>query len=289
MAADPDLVLNEILLEGTDTPDVAGFESADDSDPYREREAPYGSDDGSGMETFDDVESTSDYSQPEAAWATGYENPDDPFVSGEDVETLAYELVSLDSEQQLEAFLGKIFKSIKKKLPGAAKFLRGPGRALLARALPLVGSAAGSIVPGLGTALGGAAGSALASAIGGKAAGGGRGANPLTALLGSGAAGNILGSMLGGGMEAATLQEAKLDVAKRLVRTVADAASSVASDPDFARNAGQTARSALTSALQRNVPPAIRATLAAAGTGAATGRAEGRWVRKGNRILLLNV
>jgi hypothetical protein len=61
-------------------------------------------------------------------------------------------------------------------------------------------------------------------------------------------------------------------------------------------NAGAAARAALSTALQRHVPPAVRATLAAVGSaaggstaGGMGGGAQGRWVRRGNRIVLLGV
>jgi len=291
-----DLILNEILLEGTDVLDATGQEFTGD-DPFAQREAPY--DDGTGMEAFDEPESSSaDLGEPEAMWG-GFEAGDESLLSSSEEDNLAYEYMSLQSEEEMEEFLGKIFKKIKKKVPFVGKFLKGPGRALLARAMPLIGSAAGSVIPGLGTALGGAAGSALGSMIAGKkggvraaAAGMLGAANPVAALVGSGAAGNVLGKLLGGEMENATLQEAKLDLAKRLVRTVTDAAKDVANDPNVARNAGATARAALSSALQRHVPPAVRATIAAAGASgmpSGSGQAQGRWMRRGNRIVLLGV
>lgn len=241
-------------------------------------------------------------------------------LSASEEEALAYEYMSIQNEQELEEFLGKLFKKVKravgrigrKVLPGVGKFLKGTGRKLLGKALPIVGSAVGSIIPGVGTAIGGAAGGVLGSLIsggGGRRRGrrGGRpgglgslagllggGVNPLAALLGSGAGGNLLGSLLGGEMEGATLEEAKLDVAKRVVRTVAQAATQTAVDPRAAVDPDAAAKKALARAVRRNIPPALRPALAdlvVAGSPAARRvgrvRRSGRWVRRDGRIVVM--
>jgi uncharacterized protein (DUF697 family) len=87
-------------------------------------------------------------------------------LSEEEVGQLASELLEIASEEELEQFLGKLFRRVAR---GAVKFVRSPvGRALggvlrqvAKRALPVVGGALGSMVaPGLGTAIGSKLGTA---------------------------------------------------------------------------------------------------------------------------------
>jgi uncharacterized protein (DUF697 family) len=87
-------------------------------------------------------------------------------LSEEEVGQLASELLEIASEEELEQFLGRLFRRVAR---GAVKFVRSPvGRALggvlrqvAKRALPVVGGALGSMVaPGLGTAIGSKLGSA---------------------------------------------------------------------------------------------------------------------------------
>jgi uncharacterized protein (DUF697 family) len=87
-----------------------------------------------------------------------------PLSESEEME-LASELLELGSEQELEQFLGNLFKGVSRAVGG---FIKSPiGKALggvlknvAKKALPVVGSALGSMVaPGIGTALGGKLGS----------------------------------------------------------------------------------------------------------------------------------
>ena len=74
---------------------------------------------------------------------------------------LAYELLSVSTEAELEEFLGKLVKGVGKFMKsGVGKAIGGVLRGVAKTALPMVGSALGSLVlPGVGTAIGGQLGS----------------------------------------------------------------------------------------------------------------------------------
>ncbi|MBE7173295.1 MAG: hypothetical protein INR73_22170 [Williamsia sp.] len=81
---------------------------------------------------------------------------------------LASELLSLNSEAELDHFFGKVGSFFKKVGQGAAKLAGGPLggmlKGLAKKALPIIGGAIGSaIVPGAGTAIGSALGSAASN------------------------------------------------------------------------------------------------------------------------------
>lgn len=77
---------------------------------------------------------------------------------------LASELLSLNSEAELDHFFGKLFKKIGKGVSGLVKGpLGGMLKGLAKKALPFVGGALGSVVPGVGTAIGSAVGSAASN------------------------------------------------------------------------------------------------------------------------------
>jgi uncharacterized protein (DUF697 family) len=141
---------------------------------------------------------------------------------------LASELLEVQSEQELEQFLGNLIK-------GAGKFLKSStGRALTGmlksvakKALPLVGGAIGSFVaPGVGTALG-----------------------------------SKLGSMASGlfelEYEGMGEQELEFEVARRVVRLTASAARQAAQNPRG--NTPQTvAQNAVAAAARRHAPGLVR-------------------------------
>ena len=104
-----------------------------------------------------------------AIWELEY-----PFSEAEELE-LAAELLAISNEEELDLFLGKMFKGIgrglkkfgrfvgKKVLPALGKGLKAIGKV----ALPIVGKALGSFIPipGVGTAIGGAIGTAVSKAL----------------------------------------------------------------------------------------------------------------------------
>ena len=96
-----------------------------------------------------------------------------PFGEAEEI-ALAMELLSVASEEELEQFLGKMFKGVWKGIKKAGSFigkiakpLGGVLKGIAKTALPFVGTALGSFIPipGVGSMVGGALGSAVAKAL----------------------------------------------------------------------------------------------------------------------------
>ncbi|WP_051293761.1 hypothetical protein [Pseudoduganella violaceinigra] len=89
-----------------------------------------------------------------------------PF-SDEQETALAMELLAVQSEAELEQFLGKVFKGVWNGIKKVAKPLGGILKGIAKKALPFVGGALGSFIPipGVGTALGRALGGALGNAL----------------------------------------------------------------------------------------------------------------------------
>lgn len=103
----------------------------------------------------------------------GFGEAESPFSEAEEME-LAMELLAVASEEELEQFLGNVFKGVWKgiKKVGSvvgkvAKPLGGVLKGLAKQALPFVGGALGSMIPipGVGTMIGRAAGTALSKAL----------------------------------------------------------------------------------------------------------------------------
>jgi hypothetical protein len=89
-----------------------------------------------------------------------------PFSEEQELE-LAMELMAVQSEAELEQFLGKMFKGVWKGIKKVARPLGGILKGIARKALPFVGGALGSFIPipGVGTALGSALGGALSKAL----------------------------------------------------------------------------------------------------------------------------
>ena len=161
-----------------------------------------------------------------AIWELEY-----PFSEAEELE-LAAELLSISNEEELDLFLGKLFKGIgrglkkfgrfigKKVLPALGKGLKAIGKV----ALPIVGKALGSFIPipGVGTAIGGAIGTAVSKAL----------------------------ELEFNGLPS---EEAELEIARRFVRIAATAARQAALANPHA-NPEAIANSALMAAARMHVP-----------------------------------
>ena len=199
-----------------------------------------------------------------------------PLSEVEEME-LASELLAVSSEAELDQFLGDVFK---KALKGIRKVgssgLGGVLKGVAKKALPFVGGALGSIIPipGVGTAVGTALGSAASKVI--KAE-----------------------------LEGLSPEDREFEMARRFVRFAGTAAKSAASTPP-----GATARAGIIAALKAALEQQ-RAQLAdsRAGSGrngefgfeeieelkeraapTAGGRSRnGRWIRRGGKIILLGV
>lgn len=185
---------------------------------------------------------------------SGYEGE----VLGEgEVEQLASELLSLSSEDELDHFLGSLIKkvggSLGKIVKGPiGKQLGGVLKGLAKQALPLAGSALGNlVVPGLG----GMIGSKLASSA---------------------------GSMFGLEVEGLSHEDQQFEVAKQFVRLAGDAVKTAVASPNQPPTAA--VRDGLVSAAQKFAPGLLSGAVGTAG-----GQTSGRWVRRGNRVVLFGV
>ena len=191
---------------------------------------------------------------------SGEYNQETPFSEAEEME-LAAELLSVSNEAELEQFLGKLFKK-------AAGFIQSPvGQKLMGtlkglakKALPVLGSAVGNlIVPGVGGMIGGK----LASAA---------------------------GSMFGLELEGLSYEDQEFEVAKQIVRLGSAAAVNAAQAPSSAP-ADQVAHEALSAAAQQYAPGLLRDHRMSTPYGRRRHRCShsntGRWIRRGNSILLL--
>ncbi|KKO64901.1 hypothetical protein VM94_01606 [Janthinobacterium sp. KBS0711] len=182
-----------------------------------------------------------------------------PAVFSEEEELqLAMELLEVASEEELEQFLGNVFKSVWKgvkkvgsTIAKVAKPLGGALKAVAKTALPFVGGALGSMIPipGVGTALGSALGRA---------------------------ASNALEMEMEGEAEGEAPADRELALARRFVR-IAGQAARLAGDSDGSPRAVE---SALTRALHQQLPhfrsPAPQQE-----------DESGRWRRRGNRIVVM--
>lgn len=184
-----------------------------------------------------------------------------PAVFSEEEELqLAMELLEVASEEELEQFLGNVFKSVWKgvKKVGAsiakvAKPLGGALKAVAKTALPFVGGALGSMIPipGVGTALGSALGRAASNAL-------------------------ELELEMQGEAEGGAPADRELELARRFVR-IAGQAARLAGEGD---GSARSVESALTRALHQQLPhfrsPASQQE-----------DESGRWRRRGNRIVVM--
>jgi uncharacterized protein (DUF697 family) len=103
----------------------------------------------------------------EAEFEQTYESEFENAFSEDEIDALAAELLEITDEEELDLFLGKLFKKAWKGIKKVGrKVVRPLGRVvkgMAKKALPVLGGALGSFipVPGVGTAVGTALGSAL--------------------------------------------------------------------------------------------------------------------------------
>ena len=188
-----------------------------------------------------------------------------PFEEFEEMEYAA-ELLSIQSEEELDQFLGKLIKGAWRgirKIGG--KVLHPLGKVLRAvakKALPFLAGAAGTFV-------GGPAGGALGAALG-----------------------SALGKALEAEFEGMDPEDQEFEMAKRFVRVAGAAAKqAAAAGPDADPQAA--VKAAVIAAARRHVPSLSSVTRNGAGgqsSARASGRTRsGRWIRRGRKILLLGV
>ena len=191
----------------------------------------------------------------------GEYNQEGPFSEAEEME-LAAELLTVQNEDELEQFLGKLVKKAGGFLKsGIGRQITGALKNVAKSALPTLGAAAGNfIVPGIGGAIGGR----LASAAGG---------------------------LFGLELEGLSYEDQEFEIAKQVVRLGGAAASNAAQSAPTAHPM-QTAQAALTSAAKQFAPGLLRP-----GTSPSNNQQKrtcrhtksGRWVRRGQEIILLGI
>lgn len=219
-----------------------------------------------------------DRTQAETTWETeefetnGFEFEGDSEGYGEmvmeglmseaDEMELAAQLLEVSDEAELDQFLGGLFKKVGKAVGGIVKSpigraLGGALKGVAKRALPIAGGALGSYIPGVGSALG----SRLASSA---------------------------GQMFGLELEGMSAEDQEFEVARRFVRLAADATqNAIAAPPSAAPQS--VAQQAVAAAAQKHAPGLVagRQTAAAGANGRRQARS-GRWIRRGNAIVILN-
>jgi len=183
-----------------------------------------------------------------------YGESDSPFSEAEEME-LAAELLGVTTEAELDQFLGSL---LKKAGRAVGSFVRSP-----------IGRQLGGMLKGLAKKALPVAGRALGSYFGGPAGG------QIGAKLATGA-----GKLFGLELEGMSVEEQEFEVAKGFVRLAGSAAQNAALAPPSA-SPQAAAQAAISSAAQQHAPGLLRR----GGHGAA-GRS-GRWVRKGNVIIVM--
>jgi hypothetical protein len=181
---------------------------------------------------------------------------------------LAAELLAVASEQELDQFLGKIFKKIGKGIRKIARPLGGILKGVAKKALPFVGGALGSFIPipGVGTAVGTALGSAASK-------------------------------LLEVDLEGMTPEDQEFELARRFVRMASTAAAKAATVPADADPKAAAIRIIKAAAQQLEtgesasegegeVPPA-RPAAGDRTRSAGSRRRQGRWYRRGNTLVLI--
>jgi hypothetical protein len=189
---------------------------------------------------------------------------------------LAMELLGVSNEDEMEQFLGKMFRGIGRGLKKVGRFFSRKVFPALGKAfkglVPILGGALGSLIPipGIGTALGSAIGGAVSKAL----------------------------ELEFGELES---EEAELEVARRFVRIAATTAHKASSAPP-GEDPDAVVRNALLAAVRAHVPTfaANEAELMAEAEAEmgyegeyeeeyeaeAGGAASGRWIRRGQQIVL---
>jgi hypothetical protein len=186
------------------------------------------------------------------------------FFNEADEMELAAELLSVSSEEELDQFLGGLFKKVAR---GIGKVIKSPAfkplggilKGIAKQALPLAGGALGSLIPipGVGTALGTAVGSAA-------------------------------GNMFGLELEGLSGEDQEFEVARRFVRLAGDAAQEVASAPANAAPP-QVAQNAMVNAAEKHAPGLLTAPNAQARGRQGQAKHTGRWIRRGKTIILFGL
>jgi hypothetical protein len=191
-----------------------------------------------------------------------------PFSESEEME-LAAELLSLESEDEVEQFLGKLFKKAG-GVKGIFKSLGTVLKPIAKAALPIAGKVAGSFFGG-----------PVGGAIGGKL-------------------GTFASKLFEMELEGMDPGQMEMEVARRVVRLAGTAAQTAASSPASASPMA-TAKAAVASAAQQHAPGLLRGRFGRRLTGGAPfypsipggprrcRQKSGAWIRRNGKLILLGV
>jgi len=139
------------------------YETGHESGPFESHEAYEGYETSEAQESYETYEGEDEQFLGSILGALTGE-AESPLSEAQEMELTA-ELLEIQSEEELEEFLGNLVKGVAKKVGGfikspIGKQLTGVLKSVAKKALPIAGSALGSfIAPGIGTALGGKLGS----------------------------------------------------------------------------------------------------------------------------------
>ncbi|HEX9942479.1 MAG TPA: hypothetical protein VGG03_10710 [Thermoanaerobaculia bacterium] len=187
-------------------------------------------------------------------------------LSEEEELDLASELLTLSSEEELDQFLGKLFKKVGKGFKSVFRPLGKVLKPLAKTLLPIAGKVAGSFFGG-----------PVGGALGGKL-------------------GSMASNLFEVDFESMDPEVQDFEVARRFVR-LASAAAQQAADAPPSANPVAAARTAVAAAAQTHAPGLLRQGAgrgsAAAGPCACGGhggkRRSGRWVRRGRTVILVGI
>ena len=186
---------------------------------------------------------------------------------------MANELLGVSNEQELEQFLGKMFKKVARGVSnfaksGIGKSLIGGLKTIAKKALPIAGSALGNLVaPGLDGMIGGKLGS-------------------------------FASSMFELELEGMSNEDREFEVARRYVRFATDATRRAASAASKGAPASSVVSSSLKQAAYNHAPGLLRKRRGSGGGGSSyaggnfnsstsiTGTSSGTWRRQGNSIVV---
>ena len=187
-----------------------------------------------------------------------YEMDDDEVFDEDELTQLAAELMAVETEEELDLFIGGLIKKAGGALRKVAKSsvgraVKGVLKSAAKKALPLAGGALGAYVGG-----------------------------PLGAKIGSGLA-RAAGKAMGLEAEMMDEEEMNFEGAKQFVRLGGATVKKALKAP-----AGSNPRNVAQKAVIRAAKVLAPALVGAKGVGRGRGAASGRWVRRGRNVVLLN-
>jgi len=207
----------------------------------------------SGLEEFEYDDSAYEYDDSEYGYDSQYEIFDNrevasPLDDADEME-LAEELLSVTDDAEMDQFLGKLFKKVRRRV---GRFMKSPiGRRLGG----MLKQQAKKFLPQITGKLG---------SIGGF--------DP-----------SMLSGILGSELEGLAPEDQEFEAARGYVRLAAEAAKNATKAPATA-DPGQAAKSALVKAANRHAPGLLRDTPTMSPLGP---KRSGRWIRRGRKIIIL--